>query len=65
MVGSLLHFSSTEKQALANSLIYQEGNDFATQVLGDPWDMNEFSDIGAYLNNSNQTIYLKDVSVIN
>ena len=65
MVGSLLHFSSAEKQALANSLIYQEGNDFATQVLGDPWDMNEFSDIGTYLNNSNQTIYLKDVSVIN
>lgn len=31
-----------------------ESNDFATFVLGDPWDMNEFSDISQYLNESGQ-----------
>ena len=27
-----------------------EGNDFATQVMRDPWDMAEFTDISHYLN---------------
>ncbi|MBN1537123.1 MAG: hypothetical protein JW908_10365 [Anaerolineales bacterium] len=51
--------------AQADSAVQKEGNDFATQVLGDAWDMNEFSDIGTYLNNSNQAQYLTNVSVAN
>ena len=31
-----------------------EGNDFATRVLADPWDMSEYSDISQYLNESGQ-----------
>ncbi len=31
-----------------------EANDFATFILGDPWDMNEFGDISQYLNESGQ-----------
>ncbi len=40
-----------------------EGDDFATQVLQDPWDMNEFTDISVGLNNSDQNIiYLNPVA---
>lgn len=31
-----------------------EASDYATRVLGDPWDMNEYSDISQYLNESGQ-----------
>lgn len=42
-----------------------ESNDFATYVLRDPWDMKEYSDISQYLNDSNQTIVLENISVQN
>jgi len=42
-----------------------EGNDFATKVLRDPWDMNEFSDISTYLNSSGQDISLENIYVEN
>jgi hypothetical protein len=42
-----------------------EGNDFATKVLRDPWDMSEFSDISTYLNSSGQDIALENISVQN
>jgi hypothetical protein len=40
-----------------------EGHDFATAVLGDPWDMSEFSDISQYLNRSGQANYLENIRV--
>lgn len=40
-----------------------ESNDFATHVLGDPWDMNEFSDISQYLNESGQRNVISDPKV--
>lgn len=49
----------------AQSVTVREGNDFATQVLRDPWDMNEFSDISQYLNNSGQSINLQNIQVAN
>jgi hypothetical protein len=64
-MGGFLNLNSVNVYALEDSITQHEGNDFATQVLGDPWDMNEFSDIGTYLNNSNQTQYLTNVSVAN
>jgi hypothetical protein len=44
---------------------YAEGNDFATQVLRDPWDMNEYSDISQYINQSGQGNFLQDIKVEN
>jgi hypothetical protein len=29
-----------------------EGNDFATRVLGDPWDMQQFTDVSQWLNHT-------------
>lgn len=40
-----------------------EGHDFATTVLGDPWDMSEFTDISQYLNRSGQANYLENIRV--
>ncbi len=40
-----------------------EGFDFATRVLSDPWDMEQFTDISQWLNNS--TTYLLNIQVAN
>ncbi len=32
--------------------VVREGKDFATTVLGDAWDMKQYSDISKYLNAS-------------
>lgn len=42
-----------------------EGNDFATHVLRDPWDMSAFTDISLGFNNSGQTNYLQNYQVQN
>jgi hypothetical protein len=55
--GGLLPSISAAAQTLELSVSTEpvaESNDFATFVLGDPWDMNEFSDISQYLNESGQ-----------
>src|SRR5437588_12586284 len=41
----------------------REGNDFATRVLGDPWNMNEFADISTSLNNAGRTPFVANWSV--
>jgi hypothetical protein len=43
----------------------REGNDFATQLLGDPWDMTEFTDISQSLNNAGRTNLLNNIQVNN
>jgi len=40
-----------------------ESPDFATLVLRDAWDMNEFSDISSYLNASGQRNWLSNIKV--
>ncbi|RMH87399.1 MAG: hypothetical protein D6681_15165 [Calditrichaeota bacterium] len=42
-----------------------EGKDYATQVLGDPWDMSEYSDISQYLNQSGEVDVVQNVGVNN
>lgn len=37
-----------------------EGNDFATQVLQDPWDMTEFTDVSQYFNSDDNSIHLSN-----
>ncbi len=51
--------------AAAQTTTIREGNDYATQVFRDPWDMNEFSDISQYLNNSGQNVYIQNIQVAN
>ncbi len=50
--------------ALADSK-FPEGNDFATQILHDPWNMNHYSDISQYINQSGQANILQDIEVEN
>src|SRR5215212_2600496 len=40
-----------------------ETKDFATQVLRDPWDMSELTDISQYLNGSGQRNLVQNISV--
>lgn len=40
-----------------------EGNDFATRVLRNAWDMSEYSDISKYINQSGQANLLKNIAV--
>jgi hypothetical protein len=49
----------------AQNITLPEGNDFATSVLLDPWDMNQFSDISQYLNSAGQAISLQNIQVAN
>jgi hypothetical protein len=46
-------------------LVLTEGRDFATLVLRDAWDMQEYSDISQYLNQSGQSVQITDVQVEN
>jgi hypothetical protein len=50
-------------QAQSNTV--KEGNDFATQVLRDPWDMNQYSDVSQYLNDAGQPPSLQNIQVSN
>jgi hypothetical protein len=49
---ALITQSSSREIAHAevNAITMAEGNDFATQVLRDPWDMSQFSDVSQGLN---------------
>lgn len=48
-----------------NMTIVGEGDDYATQVLGDAWDMSQFTDISQYLNQSGQANLLTNIQVAN
>jgi hypothetical protein len=52
-------------QAISAPIIIPEGSDYATLVLGDPWDMSEYSDVSQYINVAGQNITLSDISVQN
>jgi hypothetical protein len=59
-LGAFEEITAARAQSNAN---LPEGNDFATLVLRDPWEMSEFSDISQYLNQSGQVSYLEDIRV--
>ncbi|MBU1660120.1 MAG: hypothetical protein KKD28_01455 [Chloroflexi bacterium] len=42
-----------------------EAKDFATLVLGDPWDMNEYSDISQYMNESGERDVVRNINFYN
>jgi hypothetical protein len=43
--------------------VVPEGRDFATWVLADPWDMDQFSDVSQYINESGVAIHLQNIQV--
>ncbi len=47
------------------TVVVAEGNDFATRVLADPWDMNALSDVSVYLNRSGQSYDTDNINVSN
>lgn len=49
----------------APNAVIGEGRDFATLVLHDPWDMQEFSDVSMYLNTSGQVNSLQNYTAQN
>ena len=65
--GNLSQLENVETGADAvtiHPLAVQEGNDYASQVLLDPWDMQEFSDISRYLNELNVVTHLEQIQVV-
>ena len=49
-------------QAQSTQVMVPEGKDYATQVLGTPWDMSDYSQVSQYMNQSGQNIMLEPVS---
>lgn len=56
---------SEELDAAVSPTVSAEGNDYATDVLGNAWDMNEYKDISKYLNTSGVVINLANIQVQN
>lgn len=49
----------------AGAALVAEGQDFATQVLRDPWDMASLSDVSLYLNRSGQSYDTQSIQISN
>ncbi len=49
----------------APQAVIPESDDFATHVLRDPWDMDQFTDISQYLNESGQRDIIRNPRVEN
>ena len=52
-------------QGYLSNISIKEGNDYATQIFGNPWNMSEFSDISTYLNRSGTADLMRDINVSN
>jgi hypothetical protein len=48
--------------AAATTEVVPEGRDFASQVLRDPWDMSEYSDVSAFINGDGEVINLNNIT---
>lgn len=57
--------SATTTAPPATSATIGEGRDFASLVLHDPWDMNEYSDVSMYINRSGQLNSLQNMTIQN
>jgi hypothetical protein len=62
-------FLTNDKTKAENSVIsvptnpIPESSDFATLVLGDPWNMNDYSDISKYINESGERDVVRNINV--
>ena len=57
--------SIPSNKAKASGPVLPESNDFASRVLHDPWDMNDYSDISQHINGDGQFNQLQNISVSN
>jgi hypothetical protein len=64
LVGGAVPLMAAQAQTENPTYVVREGNDFATRVLSDPWDMNEFTDISQVLNNSGRNHLIRDIQVV-
>ena len=62
-----IHFPARAERSSERSAVrvVPESDDYATLVLGDPWDMNEFTDVSQYLNQSGQAAVVTNVAISN
>lgn len=60
-----LGVASVEKALAGSYFEVSEGKDFATQVMHDPWDMSEFTDISQNINPAGMPTLLTDIQVAN
>ncbi len=58
-------FSPVTQAAAGAYFEVSEGNDFATRVMHDPWDMNEFTDISQNINPAGMPTLLTDIQLAN
>jgi hypothetical protein len=49
----------------AEAATLREGYDFATRVLGDPWDMNAFTDVSQWINHAGTSNELVNINFAN
>ncbi len=64
-VSALKYAQAAPVFATSDSFVVREGYDFATRVLGDPWDMSQFSDISQWLNRAGTDNDLLNIQVDN
>jgi len=61
--GNAQYVSSASSDTNTANFVTLEGHDFATRVLGDPWDMSQFSDLSQWFNHSGSQNYLLNFQV--
>jgi hypothetical protein len=57
--------SQAAESVLISPLVTAEGHDFSTSILSDPWDMDAYSDVSMYINESGTAIHLQNIQVAN
>jgi len=56
---------ASSSSLVISPLSVKEGNDFATEVLNNAWDMNEIQDVSKYLNTSGVSVSLDNIQIQN
>lgn len=57
--------NNLKTDAASAELVTKEGIDYATRELGDPWDMNQFSDVSMWINRAPDPTDLRNIQVEN
>jgi len=57
--------SQAAESVVISPLVTAEGHDFSTLILSDPWDMDAYSDVSMYINESGTAIHLQNIQVSN
>jgi len=63
MICLLVLGARPENRQASAAAIVPEGNDFATRVLADPWDMSEYSDVSQYMNSDDTQFNVTNINV--